>query len=157
MRIHMVALFDPGSRATNTIILGSDLVLPLEADLDGDPTQDDEVRLRSEGGGYDVTLRAGSGDVVLDPDRPLLLYQFRDVPRGRYTVRVRIGDSWTTLIPELTVKRSGVFAGEQEITGSLDQVVVGEAVDCHDIDDDSQPDYPFYDQPEWATAGGHEG
>jgi hypothetical protein len=154
-RTHMVALFDKGSTAKNTIVLGTDLVLPLEADLDGDPTQDDEIRLVSEGGGFDVTLRAGSDDVEIHPEKPLLLYHFHDVPRGTYALSVRIGDGWSTLIPRLEVKKDGVFAGDQKITGSLDDVTVGEAVDGAPLDDDDeQPDFPFYDQPEWASAGG---
>src|SRR4051812_42281272 len=52
---HEVALFNPGEEDHDTIVLsGIDLVIPLELDIDGDPLQDDEVRLRSEDGYYDL-------------------------------------------------------------------------------------------------------
>lgn len=151
-RTHAIALFDKDSKEKNTIVLGVDLVIPLEADLDGDPEQDDEVRLKSVSGEYEQVLHAHDDNVELHPEKHVLLYTFRDVPRGDYTLSVKIGDQWSPVIPKLTVKKDGIFAGDAKLEGSIDEIATGEVVEPDVEEDDEQPHYPFYDQPEAATA-----
>lgn len=152
-RRHAVALFDEGSKSKNTIVLGAELVLPLEADLDGDPAQDDEVRLASAGGDYEVVLHAHGDDVEIHPSKPVLLYRFRDVPRGTFTLSVKVGDHWSVLVPDLRVKKDGVYFGDQAVSGSIDDLAIGEALDHAVEEEDEEPDFPFYDQPEEASEG----
>ncbi len=154
-RRHAVALFDKGSTKKNVIVLGAELVLPLEADLDGDPDQDDEVRL--VGPGYDVTRSAQADEVEIHPDKPVLLYRFPDVPRGEYSLLVKIGDTWSTVVPKLSVKKDGVFVGDKAVSGSLDDLAVGEALGREADEEEEQPDYEFYDQPEDAREEQQDG
>ena len=90
---HDVFLADPGGDGVNTIVLsGLDVVVPLEADLDDDPHQDDELRLASLDGRVERVLLPSDEDVVRDGDSARFFYTFRDVPPGLYTVSVRISD-----------------------------------------------------------------
>jgi hypothetical protein len=125
MRILDVSLGDPGGPDFNTVVLtGVDLVIPLEADLDGDPLHDDEVRLVSEAGDFDAVLTANDEDVQHLPDKNLYAYKFRDVPPGVYRVLVRIAEQgWATVLGNLVVHRGGARLEGQEITSSEPEAV----------------------------------
>lgn len=157
-RTHHVALFDKGTRDKhNTIVLGTDLVLPLEADLDGDPEQDDEIRLRSLSGSYELVLHAHDEAVKLHPEKPLLLYRFPELPRGSYELSVRVGDRWSVLVPEIKVSIDGVFIGEGKAEASLDEVDAGEPLDPIEEEEAGGErvfEHEYRDQPEEATYEG---
>jgi hypothetical protein len=108
--VHEVALGNVDEDDYNTLVLsGIDVVVPVELDADGDPLQDDEVRLRSEDGYYDVVLRSSDPDVEADADAGYLNYCFRLVPPGVYRVSVRVREHWALLVRGLVVKRDGVY------------------------------------------------
>jgi hypothetical protein len=113
--VHDVALGNVDEEDFNTLVLsGIDIVVPVEMDIDDDPLQDDEVRLRSEDGYYDRVLRSSDPDVEPDSEAGYLNYCFRLVPPGVYRVSVRVHDSWSLLVRGLVVKRDGVYInGEQ--------------------------------------------
>jgi len=95
-----IALGNPGEKDHNTIVLsGIDLVVPLELDLDSDPLHDDEIRLKSETGGFERILLSSDPNVTPDPDKHILLYRFRVVPPGIYRLSVKVGErcrnSWS--------------------------------------------------------------
>jgi hypothetical protein len=113
--VHDVALGNVDEEDFNTLVLsGIDIVVPVEMDADGDPLQDDEVRLRSEDGYYDAVLRSSDPDVEPDTEAGYLNYCFRLVPPGVYRVSVRVREQWALLVRGLVVKRDGVYVnGEQ--------------------------------------------
>lgn len=107
-----VALGNKGEDDHNTIVLsGVDIVVPVELDMDGDPFQDDAVRLRAEHGHFDQVLVAQDPDVEADAEGRYLYYRFRHVPPGAYRASVRIGDDWVPLLRGIVVTRDGAFAG----------------------------------------------
>ena len=109
-----VALGNPDESDFNTVVLGGvDISFPLEADLDGDPLHDDELRLLRIGGGYDEVLFASDDDARHDAEKNLYIYTFREVPFGCYDLLVRIGDQkWVPVISGLRVAKTGVKLGE---------------------------------------------
>jgi hypothetical protein len=113
--VHDVALGNIDEDDFNTLVLsGIDVVVPVEMDIDDDPLQDDEVRLRSEDGYYDAVLRSTDPDVEPDSEAGYLNYCFRLVPPGVYRVSVRVREHWSLLVRGLVVKRDGVYLnGEQ--------------------------------------------
>lgn len=111
-----VALGNKGEKDFNTITLsGIDLVLPVELDMDGDPLQDDAVRLRSEHGFYDQVLTARDPDVEVDTDNRYLFYRFRFVTPGSYRASVLIGDHWVPLLRGIVVTKEGAFVGGKKL------------------------------------------
>lgn len=147
MAPHHVSLGNPGARDHNTLSLWRrTLVVPLERDLDGDPLQDDEVRLVRADGHDARVLRVGEPRVEPSPDGTRLLYRFDDVPFGVYRVDVRVAGRWLPVVPEITVRRRGVYAGEQRLDGALDDAPAAEenspAVATDDDDDDDELDLP---------------
>jgi hypothetical protein len=114
--VHDVALGNVDEDDFNTLVLsGIDIVVPVEMDIDDDPLQDDEVRLRSEDGYYDAVLRSSDPDVEPDAEAGYLNYCFRLVPPGVYRVSVRVREHWSLLVRGLVVKRDGVYInGEQQ-------------------------------------------
>ncbi len=132
--IHEVALGNFGEDDYNTLVLtGIDLVVPLEMDVDGDPLQDDEVRLSSEHGYWSRVLRVSDADVVPDPTTRLLLYRFRFVPPGVYRLATRVGGRWSPLASGIVVTREGAFFGGQPL--SDEPPTTGAAVDeSSDVD-----------------------
>jgi hypothetical protein len=114
---HDVAFGNTNGKDFNTIVLsGVDITVPLEMDLDDDPLQDDEVRLRSEDGHYDQTRLASDADAKPDKDKRLVLYTFRLVPPGAYRVSVRIGaEKWMDVVTGLVVKRDGAYVGDTKL------------------------------------------
>ena len=113
---HEVALGNLDEDDFNTIVLsGIDVVVPVELDLDGDPLQDDRVRLRSEDGYFDVILASSDPDVEADTDAGYLNYCFRLVPPGVYRVSVLIAEQWVPLVRRLVVKRDGVYVNGEKL------------------------------------------
>jgi hypothetical protein len=113
---HEVALGNLDEDDFNTLVLsGIDVVVPVELDLDGDPLQDDLVRLRSEDGYFDVMLASSDPDVEADPDAGYLNYCFRLVPPGVYRVSVLVAEQWVPLVRRLVVKRDGVYVNGEQI------------------------------------------
>jgi hypothetical protein len=119
--IYDVMLGEPGQKASNVLVLGGmDIVIPLERDMDGDPLQDDTVRLASLDGGYEQVLQASDLDVEPDPDNRLLHYRFREVPPGVYAVSVNVAGTWSVVIPDLIVRRNGAFIGERKLPSQFE-------------------------------------
>src|SRR5438477_5932612 len=73
-----------------TVRAGLDLIIPLEIDLDDDPDNDDQIRLRQLNGAYDIVVTADSKQVREHEENPLALYRFRDVPAGEYDAAVKV-------------------------------------------------------------------
>ena len=116
-RSYQVMIGPPGGKDHNTIVIGGvDIVVPLERDLDGDPYQDDEVWLRSLDGRFEQRRLASDPDVVEDTDTGLLLYRFKSVPHGLYSVWVNVGGQPSEVMRGLVVRREGVFVGDQALT-----------------------------------------
>lgn len=117
---HHVALGDAGGDDHNTIVLsGIDLVIPLELDMDGDPFQDDQVRLASEHGHYEQILLSSDPDVEPAQDSRWLHYRFRDVPPGAYRLAVRIGGEWSPVLRGIVITREGAFASGKKLGEAL--------------------------------------
>jgi hypothetical protein len=146
---HDVYLLNKGDSGMNTIVLsGVDVVIPLEADLDDDPDQDDELRLRSLDGRVERVLYTSDEDATQDGDNPRFLYTFRNVPPGLYTLALRAsGDVWATVM-------TGILITTKEATWQgkpLDAAPAGfDAADelPDDADDDEPPPAPdhfFYE------------
>lgn len=115
-----VALGNTGEDDHNTLVLsGIDVVIPVELDIDGDPLQDDEVRLRSEDGYYDVTLASSDDDVEVDVETGYLHYRFRLVPPGVYRAAARAGERWTALFRGLVVQRDGAYLRGEKLGEEL--------------------------------------
>jgi len=110
-----VMLGDVGARPMNTLMLErTDVTIPLERDLDGDPFQDDEVWLCTEDGTIVKRLYSNDEDVEEDTDSRLLLYHFRNLRYGVYAIWTRIGSHPVEVLRGLIVRREGVFMnGEQ--------------------------------------------
>jgi len=119
-----VALGNLGEKDFNTIVLsGVDITVPLEMDLDNDPLQDDEVRLRSEDSHYEKVLFASDPDAVPDKDKNLILYTFRLVPPGAYRISVRISDQrFLDVVTGLVVTKEGAFIGDQKLGSEPESV-----------------------------------
>jgi hypothetical protein len=67
-RVHDVMLAEPGGKSVNTVVVGgTDVIVPLERDADGDPFHDDEVWLRSASGAVDLRLLSSDPDVEASP------------------------------------------------------------------------------------------
>lgn len=138
--IHQVALSLPDDPFLNTIqLVGYDVVVPLEADLDGDPLTDDVVRLVTDVSSFSRTIESSSPDAVLDEEHRLVLYRFRDVPPGVYRVETLVRDHWYTVIDGLEVRVRGVFFGDEAL---------GEAAPTAKYDGDPDLDEDDLDEPE---------
>lgn len=123
-----VALGNPGESDYNTLVLsGVDITVPLEMDLDDDPLQDDEIRLRSVDGFFQKILKASDADVTPTPGSRLLMYRFRDVPPGAYRISVRVAGTWSDVLTGLVVTRDGVFHGKKKLGTEPEQVKLGPA------------------------------
>lgn len=114
--LHPVFLGNPGESASQVLVVtGAEVVIPLEMDVDGDPLQDDEVRLRHVRGAYTKVVRASDADAEPQHDKGFILYRFRHVPPGLYTVSTRIGGRWVDVLTGLRVGKDGVFYGDQQL------------------------------------------
>lgn len=115
---YQVALVDPGQDFRNTIrLVGYDVVIPLEKDMDGDPLQDDRVRLTADVGNRVQEIASSDEDAEHDEEAGVILYSFRDVPPGVYHVETLIRGQWIRVIDGLTVRAKGVFMGSAALDG----------------------------------------
>ncbi|HMA93971.1 MAG TPA: hypothetical protein VKP30_14870 [Polyangiaceae bacterium] len=111
-----VSVGNVGETDYNTVVLsGTELIVPLEMDLDDDPLQDDEVRLVSEDGEFERHIRASDPDAEPDEDNRLIHYRFRAVPAGLYRVQVNVAGTWTDVVEGLLVQRGGVVCGDTQL------------------------------------------
>jgi hypothetical protein len=111
-----VMLGEPGEDTWNTLVLGgTDVVVPVERDPDGDPFQDDEVWLCALDGTVVQRRYASDDEVDEDEENRLLLYRFTDVRYGVYNVWTKIGGRPSEIARGLVVRREGVFAGESAL------------------------------------------
>src|SRR5260370_3700067 len=91
----LLAPSNPGEQGYNTLVLsGIDVVVPLEVDQEMKVKSGNQVRLKTKDGLYQAELKAGDPDVTQDGENPLLLFRFRDVLPGIYTVEVLMGNKW---------------------------------------------------------------
>lgn len=121
-----VATSNPDDNNHNTIALGNiEVVIPLEADLDGDPDTPDCVRLTNDDGAYQCDLTVGGPNVEQDGSNPLYYYHFQYVPVGQYSVQVKVGDTWNTVLCGLQIGFDGAFVGDVSIEGTTDGSVLG--------------------------------
>jgi len=147
-RNHPVCVGNAGEDDVNTIVLGGyTLVIPLELDLDDDPLQDDEVRLRSEDGCFERVVKASDPEAEPAPDERLLYYHFHDVPPGAYRIEVNVAGRWSKVLDGIVVKRTGPVVRGAELGAERPQVqlgsgVVGEAEDPPEPDDEDEDDEP---------------
>lgn len=107
-----VVLGTPEDKAHNVVVLtGYDIEVPIEADLDDNPLQDDELRMTGRDGSERI-LTVRDPDVRLDVRRKLYLYRFRLVPPGSYTIALRNTDrDWATVATGVQVGKRGVLFG----------------------------------------------
>lgn len=135
-----VALGNKGEKDFNTIILsGIDIVIPVELDMDGDPFQDDAVRLRAEHGHFDQVLKASDPDVEVDTDSKYLFYHFHHVPPGVYRASVRIGDQWVPLLRGLVVTKEGAFVGGKKLGEDRPETTAAPEENSEEDDDFYEP------------------
>ena len=121
-----VATSHPDDNYYNTLILGDiEVVIPLEVDLENDPDDPDKLRLESEDGSYSVELTAGSEGVEQDGDNALNYYHFTGVIPGTYSVDVKVGDDWHTVIRGLEVNYKGAFVDGQSFESTTDASQLG--------------------------------
>jgi hypothetical protein len=118
-----------------------DLVIPLEIDLDDDPSRDDQIRLRALDGTFQQTLVSSDPRVEQSAEHPLLLYGFKDVPIGAYTVEVRIGNEWYEVLRELRVSRDSATVHGEPFVSTEDGSQFGKPdVEPETIDDPDAED-----------------
>lgn len=121
-----VATSNPEDKTYNTLVVGSlEVVIPMEADMDGDPDTPDSIRLRNEGGGYQSELTAGQPGVEQDGDNPLYFYHFQAVPVGIYAVEVKIDGGWYPVLRGLRVSPKGLFVNGISYQQPADGSVLG--------------------------------
>jgi hypothetical protein len=152
---YQVTLADPGEDVLNTIqLLGYDVVIPLEKDADGDPLQDDRVRLVSDVGKRAWELTSSDEDAELDENSGMILYRFRDVPPGVYHVETFIRGAWYRVLEGLTVRQKGVFLGDTALGEDLPDSKF-EAGD-QEPDDDEPAAEVTLETLDWQDLGGEE-
>ena len=116
-----VMLGDPGAEPKNTLMLErTDVVVPLERDLDGDPFQDDEVWLCTEDGTVVRRLYSSDDEVEEDADNRILLYHFNDLRYGVYSIWTKIGGQAVEVLRGLVVRREGVFMNGEALGETRD-------------------------------------
>jgi hypothetical protein len=134
-----VMLGEPGGATFNTVVLGgTDVVVPLERDLDGDPYQDDEVWLESLDGSFRMKRLSSDPDVIPDEDNNVLLYHFRHVPFGVYNVVAVVAARPIVVTSGLVVRKQGVFLGDEKLADTYAGGAFGETDDA--AEDPSAPD-----------------
>ncbi len=138
-RKYDVALNLEGGSDHNTLVIGGlDLIVPLEEDLDKDPENPDEIRLKSDDGSYEAHVRSTDEGVERSGNDPLLLYPFRDVPPGIYTLAVKVHEEWTNVLARFRVTRDGAFWGETSLEAAANGSDLGKP----------EPEYPDPDPAE---------
>lgn len=144
-----VAVGNQGEDDVNTIVLaGVDVTVPLEMDADGDPLQDDEVRIRSEDGFFEKVVRASDPDAEPIEDQRLILYHFRAIPPGAYRVHVNVGGRWVEVLRGLVVSRGEVVHAGRALTTERPNLKLGPGhADEPEPADDDEPGES--DEPEY--------
>lgn len=127
-----------GSRATTKEPRRLDIVIPLEADLDGDPEHEDVLRLRAVDGSFERMLKASDDDVTKASDGPLLSYCFRAVPEGAYELAVQIGDIWLPIAPVQV-------AADAKAAEAIEAAALGRPANDDDDDAPTHDDAPRYE------------
>ena len=123
-----------------TVRAGLDLIIPLEIDLDDDPDNDDQIRLRQLNGAYDIVVTADSKQVREHEENPLALYRFRDVPPGKYEVSVNVGGHWRPVIVGLEVTSDSVLHGGKKYESKEDGAEFGNPEDPPVAQEDADTD-----------------
>jgi hypothetical protein len=125
-----VMLGEPGGATFNTVVLGgTDIVVPLERDLDGDPYQDDEIWLESLDGSFREQRYSSDSDVVPDEDKNVLLYHFRHVPFGVYNIIAVVAARPIVVFTGMVVRKEGVFMGQDKLTEDYEGCAPSETED----------------------------
>jgi hypothetical protein len=126
----------------NTLVLaGHDVVVPLERDLDGDPEQADEIKLYAEEEGYEQGLSSDDDDVEESGDT-ILLYTFRDVPPGEYSLAVKLGEDWVDVLRGIEVTRNEVYWGDENHEAEHDPADFGTPdMDETDLEEEPEPTF----------------
>ncbi len=153
--VYQVALCDVGDRSTNTLqLIGYDVVVPLEMDLDGDPLQDDRVRLVADTGRRVREVSSSAREAERDDATGTILYHFRDVPPGVYHVETFIRGGWYRVVEGLTVRQKGVFLGATALTDEAPSASfdAGE----HEPDDDATYEEGPIETLDWHSQGGED-
>jgi len=136
-----LASSSPDDSLHNTLVLsGIDLVVPLEVDAEIDPTPHDEIRLKTKDGLLEAHLKGGDPDVTQDGENPLLLYRFRNVIPGVYTVELSVGKTWYQILGDLHISRKGAFVKAQSFEEPSDGSALGAPVDETVVEDEEPPD-----------------
>ena len=105
-----------GGDTFNTIVVDrTDLSVPVERDLDGDPLQDDEVWLKDAEGKVVRRLLSTDADVSEDSASGYRLYCFRELPFGVYSVWVNLAGQPYALLPGVVVRAEGAFVGDERL------------------------------------------
>jgi hypothetical protein len=123
---YRVCVGNLGEDDFNTLVVdGIDVVIPLEMDLDDDPLQDDEIRLRSLDGFFEQIVRASDPDAEPVPDQRLIYYHFRDVLPGPYLIEVNVGGVWVLVVDGLIVTRTGSMLHGNKLTNERPTLSLG--------------------------------
>jgi hypothetical protein len=149
--LHVAPAFADDTRFATLVVTGVDLEVPVEADLDDDPLQNDRVALDGADGSRRV-LEVGDPDVRLDPGRRMYLYRFRDVAKGVYTLSARLSHGrWAPIIAGVVVTRQGAtHAGRALSTSAAPAIPEPQPAQPPDVPDEALPDEhggDFVDQP----------
>jgi hypothetical protein len=148
-----VMLGEPGGSTFNTIVLGgTDIIVPLERDLDGDPYQDDEIWLESLDGSFRERRYSSDPDVVPDEDKNVLLYHFRHVPYGVFNIVAVVAGRPLVVYSGLIVRKEGAFMGQDKLGQDYDACSASEADD--EAAEDGQPAEEGGDEEDFVDAYG---
>ena len=142
---HRIVPGMPEDEKFNTLVRGHDVLVPLEADLEDDPLQDDEVRLLAEDGDQTYSLRTSDAAVTFDKEKNLLLYQFRNVAFGLYDLQVRVDDEWVTMVSALHVLPDGVWVGDEQMGTDEPTAAPKREDEARDDDETEEFDEDEYD------------
>ena len=138
-----VMLGDVGGQPINTLMLErTDVIVPLERDLDADPFQDDEVCMCTLEGTVVQRCYFTDDEVEEDADNRVVLYRFSNLRYGVYSIRTKIGGQVAEVYRGLVVCRDGVFMGDQELATAREGAALAPEPDhaAHDGDDDADED-----------------
>lgn len=139
----------PAPKQTSSIAPGAevkdeiDLALPMEVDLDGDPTQEDAVRLVSVALGVDRVVSENDPDATRHPTAPLVTYRFPKLQPGTYSIQVRVDGRWVPYLTGVTLRLDGLYLGEKRLQGWVDPASLGTPAP-DDVVDDTPEEKPEY-------------
>jgi hypothetical protein len=110
-------------RARRIPLPGLDLIIPLEIDLDDDPSVQDEIRLKDGDGRYERVVASGDSDVEAD-------------------VAVKVAGEWNEILHDLQVTRTTVRYGGESFEASTSGEQFGTPLDDVDVDPADISDEP---------------